>query len=80
VIHHTEGVVNVLNLVEGREVVIESPDYSFGTLYHPLCRNVYCSCSCGAYTITPHGESAGKECATIKAGIRTEMISHKVLK
>jgi hypothetical protein len=27
--HHTGGVVNVLNLVEGREVIIESPENSF---------------------------------------------------
>lgn len=29
VVHHTGGVVNVINLIEGREVIIESPDNSF---------------------------------------------------
>jgi len=80
VIHHTEGVVNVLNLVEGREVVIESPDHSFEPYIIHYAETFIVPAHVGAYSITPHGESAGKECATIKAGIRTEMISHKVLK
>lgn len=80
VIHHTEGVVNVLNLVEGREVIIESPDHSFEPYIIHYAETFIVPAHVGAYTITPHGESAGKECATIKAGIRTEMISHKVLK
>nr|WP_315030369.1 class I mannose-6-phosphate isomerase [uncultured Chryseobacterium sp.] len=80
VVHHTGGVVNVLNLVEGREVIIESPDYSFDPYIIHYAETFIVPADVGAYTITPHGESVGKECATIKASIRTEMITCKVLK
>lgn len=78
--HHTGGVVNVLNLVEGREVIIESPDNSFEPYIIHYAETFIVPAHIGAYTITPHGESAGKECATIKASVRTEMIASKVLK
>ncbi|WP_213277739.1 class I mannose-6-phosphate isomerase [Chryseobacterium indologenes] len=78
--HHTEGVVNVLNLVEGREAIIESPDNSFEPYIIHYAETFIVPAHVGAYTITPHGESTGKECATIKAGVRTEMIAGKVLK
>jgi mannose-6-phosphate isomerase class I len=78
--HHTEGVVNVLNLVEGREAIIESPDNSIEPYIIHYAETFIVPAHVGAYTITPHGESTGKECATIKASIRTEMIAGKVLK
>ena len=78
--HHTEDVVNVLNLVEGREVIIESPDNSFEPYIVHDAETFIVPAHVGAYTITPHGESEGKECVTIKASVRTEMIASKVLK
>ncbi|MCW1963516.1 class I mannose-6-phosphate isomerase [Chryseobacterium viscerum] len=78
--HHTEGIVNVLNLVEGREVIIESPDNRFEPYIIHYAETFIVPAHVGAYTITPHGESAGKECVTIKASVRTEMIAGKVLK
>jgi len=78
--HHTKGVVNVLNLVEGREAIIESPDNSFEPYIIHYAETFIVPAHVGAYTITPHGESTGKECATIKASVRTEMIAGKVLK
>ncbi len=78
--HHTEDVVNVLNLVEGREVIIESPDNSFEPYIVHYAETFIVPAHVGAYTITPHGESEGKECVTIKASVRTEMIASKVLK
>ena len=78
--HHTEDVVNVLNLVEGREVLIESPDNSFEPYIVHYAETFIVPAHVGAYTITPHGESEGKECVTIKASVRTEMIASNVLK
>lgn len=80
VLHHTEGTVNVLNLVEGREAIVESPDHSFEPYIVRYAETFIIPAGVGAYTITPHGESEGKECATVKAGIRTDMIKEKILK
>ncbi len=80
VLHHTHGIVNVLNLVEGREVLVESPDNSFEPYVIHYAETFIIPAHVGAYSITPHGESAGKECATIKASVRPEMIAEKVLK
>lgn len=80
VVHHTEGTVNVLNLVEGREVIVESPDQSFEPYIIHYAETFIVPADVGTYTITPHGESAGQECATIKASVRPEMIAQKVLK
>ncbi|MBV8326865.1 class I mannose-6-phosphate isomerase [Chryseobacterium sp.] len=80
VIHHTEGVVNVLNLVEGREIMVESPDGSFEPYIIHYAETFIVPAHIGTYTITPYGESTGQECVTIKASIRTDMIAEKVLK
>lgn len=79
VIHHTEGVVNVLNLVEGHEVIVESPDHRFEPYVIHYAETFIVPADIGAYTIMPYGESAGKECVTIKASIRRDMIAEKVL-
>lgn len=80
VVHHTGGVVNVINLIEGREVIVESPDNSFEPYIIHYAETFIVPANINTYTITPHGESTGKECATIKASIRTNMIAEKVLK
>ncbi|ASK32791.1 mannose-6-phosphate isomerase [Chryseobacterium sp. T16E-39] len=80
VVHHTRGVVNVLNLVDGREIIVESPDHSFEPYIIHYAETFIVPAHIGTYTISPHGESEGKECVTIKASIRTSMISQKVLK
>lgn len=72
VAHHTGGIVNVLNLIAGREAVVESPDGAFAPFIVHFAETFIIPASVGAYTITPHGESAGQECATIKAYIRTD--------
>jgi mannose-6-phosphate isomerase class I len=69
--HDTRGGVNVLNLVEGREAVVESPSGAFSPFVVHYAETFIIPASVGAYTIRPHGESAGKECATIKAYVRT---------
>lgn len=69
--HHTGGGVNVLNLVEGREVIIESPEGKFEPYIVHYAETFVIPAHVGAYTITPHGESEGQRCATLKAFVRT---------
>ena len=71
VAHHTGGGVNVLNLVEGREAVVESPTGAFKSFVVHYAETFIVPAAVGAYTIRPHGEAAGTECATLKAFVRT---------
>jgi mannose-6-phosphate isomerase class I len=70
--HHTHGGVNVINLVEGREAVVESPDNSFEPFVVHYAETFIVPAAVGAYTIRPHGESVGKRCGTLKAFVRVE--------
>ena len=69
--HHTRGGVNVLNLVEGREAVVESPSGTFEPFVVHYAETFIVPAAVGEYTIAPHGESAGKQCATVKAYVRS---------
>jgi len=71
VFHHTNGGVNVLNLVEGREVIVESPSNAFEPFVVHFAETFIVPANVGEYTITPHGESEGQKCATVKAYVRT---------
>lgn len=71
VIHHTNGGVNVLNLVEGREVTVDNPSGRFAPFVVHYAETFIVPAAIGAYRITPSGESCGQECATIKAYVRT---------
>ena len=68
--HHTEGGVNVLNLVEGEEVVVESPGGAFEPVVIHYAETFIVPAAVGPYTIRPHGPSVGKKCATVKAFVR----------
>ncbi len=70
VLHKTNGSVNVLNLIEGREVIVESPTGAFSPIVIHYAETFIVPASVEEYTIQPYGESEGKECATIKAHIR----------
>ena len=72
VLHHTGDGVNVLNLVEGREVVVESPSHAFEPFILHYAETMIVPASVGAYTIRPFGESEGKRCATLKAFVRPD--------
>ena len=63
--HDTEGGVNVLNLVEGREAVVESPTGAFEPFVVHYAETFIVPAAVGPYTIRPHGESEGQECATV---------------
>jgi hypothetical protein len=70
VLHCTSGTVNVLNLVEGAEVVVESPDAAFDPFVAHYAETFIVPAQVGAYTIRPHGPAEGCLCATIKAFVR----------
>ena len=69
--HSTGDGVNVLNLVEGEEVIVESPSGAFEPFIVHYAETFIVPAAVGAYTIRPHGPSEGMKCATIKAFIRT---------
>lgn len=69
--HNTEGGVNVLNLVEGREAIVESPTGAFEPFVVHYAETFIVPACVGTYTIRPHGESEGTTCATLKAFVRT---------
>lgn len=70
--HHTNGTVNVLNLIEGSAILVESPTAAFEPYIIHYAETFIVPAAVGAYTIKPYGESQGKTCATIKAYVRTE--------
>jgi mannose-6-phosphate isomerase class I len=70
--HDTAGGVNVLNLVQGEEAVVESPDGAFEPFVVHYAETFIVPAAVGRYTIRPHGIAEGTECATIKAFVRPE--------
>lgn len=68
--HHTHGTVNVLNLVEGPEAVVESPDGAFEPFVVSYAETFIIPASVGAYTIRPHGSGVGQKLGTLKAYVR----------
>lgn len=74
--HNTNGVVNVLNLVEGREAIVESPNNAFKPFVIHYAETFIVPASVDSYTIKPYGESEGKTCATLKAFINKKNLLH----
>lgn len=68
--HHTSGNLNVLNLVEGREVIVESPTGAFEPFVVHYAETFIVPAAVGEYTVRPWGEAIGTQCATIKAFVR----------
>lgn len=69
--HHTNGGVNVVCLVAGREAIVESPANAFAPLVVRYAETFIVPAVVGEFTIRPHGPAGGKECATVKAFVRT---------
>lgn len=69
--HDTCGGLNVLNLVEGQEAVVESPDGAFEPFVVHYAETFIIPAAVGKYTVRPHGPSLDRECATLKAFVRT---------
>ncbi len=70
VTHFTNDSVNVLNLVEGDEIIVESPQGAFEPLVVHYAETFIVPAAVGEYSIRPFGKSSGKECVTIKATVR----------
>lgn len=68
--HHTDGGVNVFNLVEGDEAIVESPTGAFEPFVVHYAETFIIPASVGTYTIRPYGRSEGRQCGTIKAYVR----------
>lgn len=70
VTHHTGNGVNVFNVVEGDELIVESPTGAFEPFVVHYAETFIVPACVGEYTIRPYGASEGKECGTIKAYVR----------
>lgn len=69
--HHTNGGVQMLNLVEGEEAVVESPSGAFDPFIVRYAETFIIPAAVGEYTIRPTPRSEGSRLATIKAYVRT---------
>ncbi len=79
VLHNTNGNFNVLNLIEGREAIVESPSNTFEPYVIHYAETFIVPAEVGEYTVRPHGESEGQQCATIKAFVRTaNLITYRI--
>jgi hypothetical protein len=70
--HRTGGGVNVLNLVEGREVTVESPHHAFEPFVVHYAETFIVPAAVDEYIIRPSGKSEGQRCATVKAYVRNQ--------
>lgn len=68
--HDTEGTVNVLNLVQGAEAVVESPDGAFAPFVVHFAETFIVPAAVGPYVVRPHGPGVGQRLATVKASVR----------
>ncbi len=68
--HDTNGTVHVLNLVEGQEAVVESPDSAFAAFVVHYAETFIVPAAVGRYTIRPFGSAVGSRCATVRAYVR----------
>ncbi len=69
--HNTKGGVNVICLIEGSQAIVESPVNDFEPFIVNYAETFIMPAQIGAYTISPFGESIGKEIGTLKAFVRT---------
>lgn len=70
--HNTGGGVNVFNVIEGDELIVESPVNAFEPFIVHYAETFIVPAVVGDYTIRPYGISEGKNCGTIKAYVRTK--------
>ena len=68
--HNTDGGVQVLNVIKGDELVVESPSHKFEPFVVHYAETFIIPACVGEYTIRPWGSSEGKSCGTIKAYVR----------
>ena len=68
--HHTFGSVNVLNLVEGSEIIVESPSGAFQPMMVHFAETFVVPAGVGSYIVRP-AFATSTPFATIKASVRT---------
>ncbi len=71
VVHHTNGGVNVICLIEGSQAIVESPGNAFDPFIVNYAETFIIPALIGAYAIRPFGESIGKKIGTLKAFVRS---------
>ena len=71
--HNTEDTVNVLCLVEGDEIIIDSPESAFDPLVVHFAETVIVPAAVGPYRVRPHSQCRGTQCVTIKAFVRRDV-------
>ncbi len=69
--YNTHGTVNVICLVEGKEIIVESPGKKFEPFIVHYAEVFIVPAMVGKYFIRPYGDAEGKRCATIKAFVRS---------
>jgi hypothetical protein len=70
VTHDTRGTVHVLNLVEGSEAIVESPEGKFEPFIVHYAETFIVPASVGKYTIRPFGNGEEQQCGTMLAYVR----------
>jgi len=68
--HNTNGGVNELNLIEGREAAVKSSTCAFNPFVVHYAETFIVPAAVGAYIVCPCGESEGQKIGTIKAYVR----------
>ncbi|MFC5404118.1 class I mannose-6-phosphate isomerase [Cohnella soli] len=71
VLHEANGSVHMLNLIEGEEVVVESPTGEFEPYVIRYAETFIIPASVQSYRLRPSGPSEGKRVGVIKAYVRT---------
>ena len=71
VLHKTQGSVNVLNLLEGEEIIVDSLTGAFSPFVVHYAETFIVPEAIKEYRISPYGKAKNKECITIKAFVRT---------
>ncbi|MEN8117987.1 MAG: class I mannose-6-phosphate isomerase [Bacteroidota bacterium] len=69
--HHVTGdSVNVVAVIEGDQIIVESPDSSFEPFVVNYAEVFIIPANVKKYTMRPYGEAEGKKCATMKSFVR----------
>ena len=68
--HNTNSGVNVICLVEGDEVIVESPTNAFDPFIVHYAEVFIVPAKVGRYTIRPYGAGEGQQCGTLKGYVR----------
>lgn len=76
VTHHTNGSVNVINVVEGKCIIVESPEDAFKPFIVHYAETFIVPAAVEKYTIRPYRESEGHTCGTLKASMRIENLEN----